>query len=57
MLLTLFGITHYVMSLGIVSLLHQNEGGIKKSIPNTQEISGDQRDFQRANVISIYVFI
>ena len=31
----------------IVSVLHQNEVGIGKSIPNTQEISRDPRDFPR----------
>ena len=33
--------------LWIVSVLHQNEGGIGKSIPDAQEISGDPRDFPR----------
>ena len=32
----------------IVSVLHQNEGGIGKSIPDAQEISRDPRDFPRA---------
>ena len=32
----------------MVSVLHQNEGGIWKSIPDAQEISRDPRDFQRA---------
>ena len=31
-----------------VSVLHQNEGGIGKSIPDAQEISRDPRDFPRA---------
>ena len=29
-------------------MLHQNEGGFGKSIPDAQEIYGDLRDFQRA---------
>ena len=33
---------------GTVSVLHQNEGGIGKSIPDAQEISRDPRDFPRA---------
>ena len=32
----------------IVSVLHQNEGGIGKSIPDAREISRDPRDFPRA---------
>ena len=31
-----------------VSVLHQDEGGIGKSIPDAQKISRDQRDFPRA---------
>ena len=33
---------------GNVSVLHQNEGGIGKSIPDAREISRDPRDFPRA---------
>ena len=32
----------------IVSVLHQDEGGIGKSIPDVKEISWDPRDFPRA---------
>ena len=32
----------------IVSVLHQDEGGIGKSIPDAREISRDPRDFPRA---------
>ena len=32
----------------IVSVLHQDEGGIGKSIPDGQKISRDPRDFPRA---------
>ena len=32
----------------IVSVLHQDEGGIEKSIPDGQKISWDPRDFPRA---------
>ena len=32
----------------IVSMLHQNQGGIGKSIPDAQEISRDPRDFPMA---------
>ena len=32
----------------IVSVLHQNEGGIGKSIRDAQEISRDPRDFPKA---------
>ena len=31
----------------IVSVLHQDEGGIGKSIPDAQKISRDPRDFPR----------
>ena len=34
--------------MGIVSVLHQNEGGIGKSIPDAQDISRDPRDVPRA---------
>ena len=34
--------------IGIVSVLHQDEGGIGKSIPDAQKISRDPRDFPRA---------
>ena len=38
---------HFVCGLyWIVSVLHQTEGGIGKSIPDTREISWDPRDFQ-----------
>ena len=33
---------------GNVSVLHQDEGGIGKSIPDAQQISRDPRDFPRA---------
>ena len=40
---------HYINNVHhIVSVLHQNEGGIGKSIPDAQEISRDPRDFPRA---------
>ena len=32
----------------IVSVLHQDEGGIGKSIPDARKISRDPRDFPRA---------
>ena len=35
-------------NFGIVSVLHQDEGGIGKSIPDVQEISRDPNDFPRA---------
>ena len=35
----------------IVSVLHQNEGGIGKSIPDAQEISRDSRDVLRPSVL------
>ena len=35
------------ISLCIVSVLHQNEGGIGKSTPDAQEISRDPRDVPR----------
>ena len=36
------------ISILIVSVLHQDEGGIGKSIPDAREISRDPRDFPRA---------
>ena len=39
--------THEKWYLCNVSLPHQYKGGIKKSIPNDQEISPDPRDFPR----------
>ena len=39
-------LTH--LSKLIVTALHQNEGGIGKSIPDAQKISWDPRDFPRA---------
>ena len=39
----------HCLQLGyIVSVLHQDEGGIGKSIPDDQKISRDPRDFPRA---------
>ena len=34
--------------LRVVSVLHQDEGGIGKSIPDARKISPDPRDFPRA---------
>ena len=36
---------------GIVSVLHQDEGGIGKSIPDGRKISRDPRDFPRAFLV------
>ena len=36
-----------VSTVNIVSVLHQDEGGIGKSIPDAQKISRDPRDFPR----------
>ena len=37
-----------ILSRKIVSVLHQDEGGIGKSIPDARKISRDPRDFPRA---------
>ena len=37
----------------IVSVLHQNEGGIGKSIPDAQEISRDPREFPNTSLVLV----